>query len=646
MRTFLKTGFLLSVLGALAFGALGCEGPTGLQGEPGEAGPAGQNGEQGIQGEKGDPGQPGEPGEKGEKGEKGEQGEQGPAGPKGEPGEGVLVEQPMTAEQEAQFNADNAACLVCHEGANPGMVKDFKLSQMAKEGVKCEDCHADNPDQPTGTEAHRLYPTPETCGACHPNQYEGHRANRHSIALIRQMECGRFDDFPQEFKVGSGFHFTQEDVDQLSELMNLESQGAPADASPMSVQMCGQCHYVENRCDSCHFRHRFSPDEARHPGACATCHMGPDHPHIEMYEHSKHGIRFDIYGDTDTVPVCVDCHMPYNDQMLGKKTAPDGSKYTDHDLSHGIAYGPVGGGAKRKGFVKDPTSGRVKFVKRDDGAQYPEVWLERSDGKFYDAPEGGNVVFDDMWQMNIADFNANGKQDYAVAQPVDDASVLNANRDFMQQKVCGQCHSKNFAQEQLLIADLVHENSKALLAEAFDIVRAMALTGMNPVDPDDKPANPETGTTGTYGANMKVRNLSLIEKMYFEAMKYDTVKAWKGAFHQNPDYTHWYGWTALAMSVGAIGDEATDLVMMNLWMQGKDYTGATGDPYADGLYQGVIFETASMTNLYDKYPGPNDFDLPNYGKDIDVDMDGTPEFIADPNNPGTYTIGGKTVTFN
>ena len=85
--------------------------------------------------------------------------------------------------------------------------------------------------------------------------------------------------------------------------------------------------------------------------ACATCHMGPDHPHIEMYQHSKHGARFEVYGDTQTVPTCVDCHLPYNTQMLGKKVAEDGTEYTDHNLAMGIAYGPIGGGTTRTGLL-------------------------------------------------------------------------------------------------------------------------------------------------------------------------------------------------------------------------------------------------------------------------------------------------------
>ena len=72
-----------------------------------------------------------------------------------------------------------------------------------------------------------------------------------------------YDDFPQEFQVGSGYHFTAADVEQLNLLMNTGGQTLPADHSVTSVQMCGQCHSVENRCDSCHFRHRFSPAEAR-----------------------------------------------------------------------------------------------------------------------------------------------------------------------------------------------------------------------------------------------------------------------------------------------------------------------------------------------------------------------------------------------
>ena len=36
-------------------------------------------------------------------------------------------------------------------------------------------------------------------------------------------------------------------------------------------------------CTACHSRHKFSIAEARNPNACASCHLGPDHPNIEIF---------------------------------------------------------------------------------------------------------------------------------------------------------------------------------------------------------------------------------------------------------------------------------------------------------------------------------------------------------------------------
>lgn len=557
---------------------------------------------------------------------------------------GLVREVPMTEEEEAAFRQTNADCLVCHETLDPIMMQDFMLSNKAKANIPCTACHEDNPDIADGNEGHRSLPTPETCGACHPHQYEGHRANRHSVSYIRMLECGRYDDFPAEYGPGSGYHFTEQDVEQIREFMDSTGQTEPADAVAQSVQMCGQCHNVENRCDSCHFRHRFSTLEARDPYACATCHMGPDHPHIEIYEHSKHGSRFQAYGDTQTVPVCVDCHMPFNRQMLGKKVADDGTEYTDHDLSHGIAYGPVGGGTTRKGLSMEGPTNRVKFNARDTDAAYPNgLWLERADGKLYDAAEGGQVAFDNLADMGFADESGNGKQDYAVAQPSDDADKLLEQRAFMRDQVCGNCHSLNFADEQLLVADLIHGNTKTLQMEAWDAVRAMAIVSRLHVNVDQRPGNPETGTTGLYGANMVLRNVDVIETTYFQLMKYANVKTWKGAYHQNPDYTHWYGWQELQMHMDDIFTEATDLVLNTMWMSGMDYPGATGDLVEDELWQGVIFESGSLTNVYDKFPGPGD---PGADQPIDVDMDAAPEFMPVAGSPGSFTYDGGEITFH
>ena len=76
-------------------------------------------------------------------------------------------------------------------------------------------------------------------------------------------------------------------------------------------------------CGACHTRHKFSLAEARKPFACASCHLGPDHPDIEIFENSKHGHIDNTQGDEwdwDTAsgawepgdnrgPTCATCHM-------------------------------------------------------------------------------------------------------------------------------------------------------------------------------------------------------------------------------------------------------------------------------------------------------------------------------------------------
>jgi hypothetical protein len=77
-------------------------------------------------------------------------------------------------------------------------------------------------------------------------------------------------------------------------------------------------------CSSCHTRHRFSVAEARKPEACDQCHLGPDHPQIEIYNESKHGTIYHAEGASWNwrpadghwkpgrdfrAPTCAACHM-------------------------------------------------------------------------------------------------------------------------------------------------------------------------------------------------------------------------------------------------------------------------------------------------------------------------------------------------
>ncbi len=70
---------------------------------------------------------------------------------------------------------------------------------------------------------------------------------------------------------------------------------------PEVTQMaCKRCHGIGaprpdgsiGTCSACHMDHRFCVAEARNPATCGRCHIGPDHPQIEVYQNSMHGIAF------------------------------------------------------------------------------------------------------------------------------------------------------------------------------------------------------------------------------------------------------------------------------------------------------------------------------------------------------------------
>ena len=99
-------------------------------------------------------------------------------------------------------------------------------------------------------------------------------------------------------------------------------------------------------CTACHPRHQFSIEHSRKPKTCGQCHLGVDHPHIEVYEESKHGNIFELTGENwnwealpwrvgldFTTPTCATCHM-------STLATPDGKIVVQgtHDLRRRIVW--------------------------------------------------------------------------------------------------------------------------------------------------------------------------------------------------------------------------------------------------------------------------------------------------------------------
>lgn len=223
-------------------------------------------------------------------------------------------------------NAENKPCVDCHRQRSPGVVHQWETSKHAENGIGCLTCHQAQPGDPDDFmhEGSRIATivSPRDCSRCHEREFREQQASRHADAA---HFVGSLDNFLGEIVEGS----------------------------PAAVQGCQQCHGATVRvaadgrldpqtwpnggmgrinpdgtkgsCAACHYRHDFSLVIARSPETCGKCHMGPDHPQIEIYNESKHGVRFATYRDDmqaamalqqwvvgvdyDQAPTCATCHM-------------------------------------------------------------------------------------------------------------------------------------------------------------------------------------------------------------------------------------------------------------------------------------------------------------------------------------------------
>jgi hypothetical protein len=58
---------------------------------------------------------------------------------------------------------------------------------------------------------------------------------------------------------------------------------------------------------------------------------------------------------------------------------------------------------------------------------------------------------------------------------------------------------------------------------------------------------------------MTYENISRAEAIFFRMMLFHYMSAFKGAFHQSPDYAHWYGNAPLKLALSELKSEAAHL---------------------------------------------------------------------------------------
>ena len=230
-------------------------------------------------------------------------------------------------------------CISCHErsGVLVGIINDWEESKHFQENVSCIDCHDSEQSDPDGLPHYGYYispvVSPKDCSKCHNQETQEFEQSLHSYGALYYEFLFDNEKLPYlESQVEGGY---------------IVSDGYPMNHAA-TLRGCQACHGTNmtgtstedftvwpnngigrinpdgsrGSCSPCHTRHSFSIEEARKPETCGQCHMGPDHPQIEIYLESKHGNIYASEGDSWSwstkdwkagvdyrAPTCASCHM-------------------------------------------------------------------------------------------------------------------------------------------------------------------------------------------------------------------------------------------------------------------------------------------------------------------------------------------------
>ena len=236
-----------------------------------------------------------------------------------------------------EISKESKACMDCHKKENPSIYTEWGKSKHFRANIGCFECHRAEEDDIDAFEHHTqlisVIVSPRDCARCHEKEVEEFSGSHHSKA---GRIMGSLDNVLAEVVEGN---------------RGMVTPMFPGGVSAAAANGCWQCHGSEIKvlpdgkldpatwpnsgigrvnpdgsegsCSACHSRHEFSAALARNPENCGKCHMGPDHPQIEIYNESKHGVAFRaniddmaldnnkwIVGeDYSAAPTCATCHM-------------------------------------------------------------------------------------------------------------------------------------------------------------------------------------------------------------------------------------------------------------------------------------------------------------------------------------------------
>ncbi|MFW5733866.1 MAG: multiheme c-type cytochrome [Oceanidesulfovibrio sp.] len=260
---------------------------------------------------------------------------------------------------ERALTPQAVACIECHKQETPGIFSDWARSEHADSNISCIDCHLAQPNDADIAKQHEKYydepqmpygeqkyfvpvatvVTPKDCSRCHPDETEQYSKSKHAntIEIMWKIDPWLNMGMNSQTERKTGCYNCHGTVLEIDDDGRLDPDTWP-NVGVGRVNLDGSL----GSCTSCHTRHRFSTAEARRPEACDQCHLGPDHPQIEIYEESKHGTIYHAYkeeynfdaapgtwtpGIDYRAPTCASCHM-----------SGAGSVMTTHDVTERLSW--------------------------------------------------------------------------------------------------------------------------------------------------------------------------------------------------------------------------------------------------------------------------------------------------------------------
>ena len=239
----------------------------------------------------------------------------------------------------------------------------------------------------------------------------------------------------------------------------------------------------------------FSREEALEPEACGTCHMGPDHEQIDMWSKSKHGVVYTT--EKNRVSGNPDRAPTCVTCHMPAQEKPAGEPLI-HDVSTNLTLGTVAQGARLAGV---PLPVTMRTITQED---------------------------------------------------------FTAKRAKMS-SICGDCHAGSFVKKNLEGADQIKADVDTMLWDPVMRIRGLWYDGLLDPMPLDRAPNPVFGPNLVLGGQQLYGGTSAIEQLFFNTYKYDHVNTFKGAYHINPDYSHWFGWARVNVDRDLIAGEEAKL---------------------------------------------------------------------------------------